>query len=264
MRAIHTFFLLENLLMKILSELLAATQDGEIMQVLIGVHWTAVVASVYGEKRCGLASTLHSDHYHGMPDVPQAGILQQMPAAQLAKMALSEQGILASVGIATLNALLPRFPHNWVDLNAEEVIAKHGAGKTVAIIGSFPFSSRIESRLGKLYTIERNPEKGDHPEEAAPEILPQADLVALTGMTLINHSLEKLLTYCSPKATLMLLGPSTPLSPVLFEHGIDLVSGSIVTDVDPVLQAITQGANFRQVHRAGVRLVTIRSDTWQS
>lgn len=250
--------------MKILSELLDTIQDGNILQVVIGVHWTAVLASVDGEKRCGLASTLHSDHEHGVPDVPQAGTLHQMPAAQLAEMALSQQGMLASVGIAAINALLPRYPDTWADLNAEDVIAKHGMGKTVAIIGNFPFTARIESHLGKLYTIERNPKGGEYPEEAASYILPQADFVAITGMTFINHSLEKFLVYCSSDATVMLLGPSTPLSPVLFEHGIDLVSGSFVTEVDPVFQAVTQGANFRQVHRAGVRLVTIRSDTWRS
>jgi uncharacterized protein (DUF4213/DUF364 family) len=76
-------------------------------------------------------------------------------------------------------------------------------------------------------------------------------------MTLVNHSLEKLLNLCNPQATVLLLGPSTPLSPILFGHGINVLSGSVVTDIDPVLAAIKQGANFRQVHRAGVRLVTM-------
>ena len=57
----------------------------------------------------------------------------------------------------------------------------------------------------------------------------------------------------------MLLGPSTPLSPLLFEHGIDVLSGAIVEAVDPVLSVVIQGGNFRQVHHAGVRLVNINS-----
>jgi hypothetical protein len=44
---------------------------------------------------------------------------------------------------------------------------------------------------------------------------------------------------------------------MLFEHGIHLLSGSIVEAIGPVLDTISQGANFPQVHRAGVRLVTV-------
>jgi len=54
----------------------------------------------------------------------------------------------------------------------------------------------------------------------------------------------------------MMLGPSTPLSPVLFDYGLDALSGSIVVDRDQLLTCISQGANFRQVR--GVRKVIIK------
>jgi uncharacterized protein (DUF4213/DUF364 family) len=52
-----------------------------------------------------------------------------------------------------------------------------------------------------------------------------------------------------------MLGPSTPLSPVLFDHGISVISGAQVVDVEAVLRTISQGATFRQVE--GVRLLTM-------
>ena len=59
----------------------------------------------------------------------------------------------------------------------------------------------------------------------------------------------------------MLLGPTTPLTSVLFEHGIDVISGSIVTDHDTALLHIRQGANFRELKRTGsIRLVTLTKD----
>jgi hypothetical protein len=76
-------------------------------------------------------------------------------------------------------------------------------------------------------------------------------------MTLANHTLEGLLRLCKPEALVMVLGPSTPLNPVLYDYGVDILSGSIVAEIEPVLKAVSQGANFRQVHRAGVRLVTV-------
>ena len=246
--------------MKLLNDLLETLPEGEVLKVRIGVHWTAVVVDVNGEQRCGLASTLRDDHkHHGEPEVPEAGSLEAMPGLALAGFAASKTGMLASVGAAALNALLPKNSRPFVDINAEHVIAEHGAGKRVSLVGNFPFVPRLRQRVGHLDVIERDPEEGDLPEEAAPEILPQADVVAITGMSLINHTLENLLGFCSPNATVIVLGPSTPLSPVLFDYGVNLLSGSVVTDIDAVVQAVTQGANFRQIHRKGVRLVTISS-----
>jgi uncharacterized protein (DUF4213/DUF364 family) len=247
--------------MKLLDELLAALPDGEVLDVCIGLHWTIVVVQIGDQTRCGLASTLAAPHDHSAePDIPQAGHLHTLSALALAYLTRSEQPTQASIGVATINALLPPQPELWRDLNAEEVIAAHGIGKTVALIGSFPFVPRLRSRVGRLFILELQPKDNELPAEAAPEILPQADVIAITSMTLANHSLENLLKLCSPQATVLLLGPSTPLSPMLFEHGIDVLSGSVVTDIDRVLAAIKQGANFRQVHRAGVRLVTMSRD----
>jgi hypothetical protein len=46
----------------------------------------------------------------------------------------------------------------------------------------------------------------------------------------------------------------------MFEYGIDMLGGSIVTDIDPVLRTVSQGGNFRQVKAAGVRLVTVEKN----
>jgi len=52
----------------------------------------------------------------------------------------------------------------------------------------------------------------------------------------------------------MLLGPTTPLSPVLFNHGANILSGARVFDEEAVLRTVGQGASFRQVE--GVKLLT--------
>ena len=116
---------------------------------------------------------------------------------------------------------------------------------------------RLHSRVGKLHVLEMDPQPGDLPETAVQDILPTADVVAITAMTLLNRTLENLLTLCAPHALVILMGPSTPLSPVLFDYGIDMLCGSIVSEIEPVMRTVQQAGNFRQVHRAGVRLVTI-------
>ena len=243
--------------LNLLDSVLDTLPDGESVQVCIGIHWTAVVVEVDGKRRCGLASTLGSSHVHGVPDVPQAGQLESQTGLELAAFAWAAQPAMVSVGVAAINALLPQQPRTWTDVNAEEVIADNGAGKTVALIGHFPFVPRLHSRVGKLHVLEMDPQPGDLPETAVQDILPTADVVAITAMTLLNRTLENLLTLCAPHALVILMGPSTPLSPVLFDYGIDMLCGSIVSEIEPVMRTVQQAGNFRQVHRAGVRLVTI-------
>jgi len=168
--------------------------------------------------------------------------------------------------MATINALLsldsassPQAQEKaWVDLNAGEVIATRGAGKHVALVGHFPFIPQVRERVGRLSVLELRPHDQDLPASAASEVIPQADVVALTSMTLLNRTFDGLMALCRPDALVLLLGPTTPLSPLLFDHGVHILSGSVVEDIDAVLQSVGQGASFRQIHRAGVRLVTMK------
>jgi len=242
--------------MSLWDDLLITLPDGDVLQVQIGLHWTAVVVELEGKRACGLSSTLSAVHdHHGEPDVPKAGHLEDLPVSELAAFVRSIKSSMVSVGMATINALLPHQPKAWVDQNAEELIARHGAGKRVALVGHFPFVSRLRTQVGELIVLENNPNAGDLPASAALDIIPSADVVAITGMTLLNHTFEDILSLCKSQAQVIVLGPSTPLSPILFDYGVKWLCGSVVTDIDPVIMAVGQGANFRQVHRAGVRLV---------
>jgi len=244
--------------MKLLADIMETLPDGKVEQACIGLHWTTVVVNIGGELRCGLASTLTGGHdHHKEADIPQAGKLERFRGRELAQLALLDAPTQASVGLATLNALLPRSPMTWVDANAEEMIAKHGEGKRVVMVGHFPFVPRLRTRVKELIILEQNPGKGDLHAEAAAQVLPTAEVAAITGMTVSNHTLEGLLALCSPEAFVIVMGPSTPLSPLFFNYGVDVISGAIVTDIQAVLRVVSQGGNFRQVHRVGVRLVNL-------
>jgi uncharacterized protein (DUF4213/DUF364 family) len=53
----------------------------------------------------------------------------------------------------------------------------------------------------------------------------------------------------------MILGPSTPLAPYLFAHGVSFLSGARVDDPDIAVGTIIQGACLPQV--SGIRLVSM-------
>jgi uncharacterized protein (DUF4213/DUF364 family) len=106
--------------------------------------------------------------------------------------------------------------------------------------------------------LELNPGPNDEPAERASEIIPKADVVALSGTTLINHTFDDLMKHCRPDAYVMVLGASTPLTPLLFDFGVSSISGTVVTDTEGALRSIRQGATYRQI--PGRRVLTMTKD----
>ncbi|NIO72626.1 MAG: hypothetical protein GTN71_27310, partial [Anaerolineae bacterium] len=94
------------------------------------------------------------------------------------------------------------------------------------VVGHFPFIPRVREAARQLWVLEKRPGEGDLPAEAASEVIPQADVVAITGTSLINHTFEELIGLCRPEAFVLVLGPTAPLSPVLFNYGVDVISGT--------------------------------------
>lgn len=237
--------------MSILDDLLTSLNsvDVPVRSVLVGAHWTVVCS-----RHCGMASTLMSSHPHGHTQIRDAGRLHQKSARELAELARSTELMEASIGVASINSLLDVNESLSVEINASEVLADRGQEKNVALVGHFPFIPQLRQVVRQLWVIEQNPKDGDYPAEAAADLIPQADLVAITSSALINHTLDELLSLCPPRATVMLLGPSTPLSPILFDHGANIISGAHVADETAVLRTVGQGASFRQVE--GVKLLT--------
>ena len=241
--------------MNILDDLLARLPDDvAVRSVLVGAHWTVVCS-----RHCGLASTVTGDKPHAHEQVRDVGRLHLKSARELAEYARSDNPLEASLGIAAINSLLDVDERNAVEINAAEVLAEHGRGKNVALVGHFPFIPKLRQAVRQLWVIERRPSEGEYPAESAADVIPQADIVAITGTALINHTLDGLLALCRPDALVMVLGPSTPLSPVLFEHGATIISGARVVDEAAVTRTVSQGATFQQVE--GVRLLTLQ---WQS
>ena len=238
--------------MPILDDLLASLPSAPVAvrDVLVGVHWT-VVRSRYA----GMAASLTSNHPHGHMHVRDVGRLHQKSAQELAELARSDDLLEASIGVAAVNSLLDVDESQARAVNAIAVLAERGRGLNVALIGHFPFIEELRQAVAQLWVIEQHPLEGEHPAAAAADLLPKADVVAITASTLINHTLDGLLALCDRHSTVMILGPSTPLSPVLFDHGAEIIAGTRVMDEAAVLRTVAQGAAFRQVE--GTRLLTL-------
>lgn len=228
--------------------------DAPVKQVLIGVFATAVVLDG-NPPRCGLASTTLGAAHHDSTPIPAAGQLEGRSGRELAEWLRSPHPLQASVGMAACNALLEVDEGACLELNAEDLILQRGAGRSVAVVGHFPFVERVRQAAKTCWVLELRPRPGDLAADQASEVLPQADVVAITGTSLINHTFDGLIAQCRPDAFVLLLGASAPLTPVLFERRADAICGARVVDIPTATRAIAQGATFRQI--PGKRLLAI-------
>lgn len=232
--------------------------DAAVVDVCIGLHWVMVRLA---DGRCGMASTLpfDEDAPHAHEHVEEAGFLHTRSAHELAGLVRSEIGPEISVGWAAINALMtPTDDTEWVDLNAGDLLLQHGRGRQVAMVGHFPFVKALREAIDSFHVLELNPGSGDLPAEAAPEIIPKADVVALSSLTLINGTFDGLAALWRPDALVVLIGPSTPLSPFLFDAGVDILAGTLVVEPDAVRRFVSQAASYQQI--TGTRQVALASN----
>jgi len=166
----------------------------------------------------------------------------------------------ASIAVAALNSLITPPLADCRELNAARLLAERGADRRVAVIGHFPFVDRLRQAARELSVFElpAGLRHGDRAAAELPDQLPEADVVAVTGTTLSNGTLASVLAHCRPAAYVVLIGASAPLSPVLFDFGIDAICGAHAPDPVPTLQALGQGATFRQL--PGVQRLTLTRD----
>jgi uncharacterized protein (DUF4213/DUF364 family) len=227
--------------MEILNDIISALkEDCKIQEVHACIHWTAVVS-----RGCGLSSTFQDDRIPHVP-VRDAGKLAQKSVLEVVEYARSDNLLEASIGMAALNSLIEINEDRCVELNAFEILAEKGRGKNVCVVGHFPFIPRMRKLANKLWVIEKRPQEGDLPAKEAENVLPMADVVAITGTSFINHTVDELLSLCR-KSFVVMVGATSPLSPVLFDYGVDMIAGSKVVDPQKAIQCISEGATFKQI-----------------
>ena len=227
--------------MEILNDIISTvTEDSKIREVHTCIHWTAVAS-----RGCGLSSTFLDDRIPHVP-VKDVGKLAQKTALEVVEYARSDNLLEASIGMAALNSLIEIDEDRCVELNAFEILAEKGKGKNVCVVGHFPFIPRMRKLANRLWVLEKRPQEEDLAAEEAENVLPMADVVAITGTSFINHTVDELLSLCR-KSFVVMVGATSPLSPVLFDYGVDMIAGSKVVDPQKAIQCISEGATFKQI-----------------
>jgi uncharacterized protein len=135
----------------------------------------------------------------------------------------------------------------------------------VVIVGAFvPVIKAMKARGQSFRILEKDPAtlKADEmrfyaPAEQAPLEVPRADVLFVTGTTLINDTLEPILAAAKPGAKIVVVGPTASLSPEpFFRRGVSLVGGVEVTNPDLLLDLLAEGGSgYHFFGRAAERII---------
>ena len=242
-------------------ELIAAVpEDAVVADCLAGLSWFLVRS-----EGAGLAGTGVAMRPRDMDGpVRNAGRIRGMKLKELAGWIKSWDFCEAAMGLAAINsalnarAVVERNCGSLLDeTRTQDVftcLQEELRGKRVAVIGHFYNLERL-SGICKLTVLERKPGPEDVPDPACEYILPERDVVIMTATTLINKTMPRLLEL-SRNARTVIAGPSTPLHPLMFRHGADLLGGLVVDNEPPVWRAVAEGGQ-QQLFTEGGRMVKV-------
>lgn len=200
----------------------------DVDRVIIGFNWTLVRAG----NLCGVARSPSRGTEGARTIRPEGGFAGQ-DLRRLAQNLKSIDPLRRSLGLAAVNTY-------WNRIEVPDEVAgyavPHGGlatidepGEDTVIIGGFRAAQR---RLPKARIVERDPKPGDVPVGEAHSAFAKAKTLAITAQTLMNGSLAPILTASDMVPRRMLLGPSCPACPYLFDYGIDEVFGAVVLDAE--------------------------------
>jgi hypothetical protein len=241
---------------KLYDELIAAVpEDAVVSECLAGLSWFLV-------RSLGTGVSMRPREMDG--PVRNAGKIAGMKLRDLAGWIKSWEFYEAAMGLAAINSALNS--QQLAASNCGSCLDESRAedlftcmmddlrGKRVAVIGHFHNIERLLD-ICDLTILERRPGKGDTPDPACEYILPRQDVVIMTATTLINKTMPRLLAL-SRNARVAVAGPSTPLHPLLFDHGVDLMGGLIVDDQPSVWRAVAEGGQHALFSQGG-RMVKV-------
>lgn len=269
--------LLDDLRATVVGRLGPAAESVAIERVVIGVFFTGV-------KLTNGAGGLCATPVKNVPQavccptsaaaLPAPGRIAGTPALRALEGLDGPPGLGRAVALATLNALAetlwrrdgPPAGAEACEGDAFGALAL-GPGMRVALVGAFPPYLKALRRLGQPFQIlELDPAtlRPDElpfyvPAERAPDVVPGADVVIVTGTTLANDSLDGLLRLLRPGAEAAVIGPTTTLAVEPYRaRGVTVIGGTRVHEPDAALALLAEGGSGYHVFGRSVERVTLR------
>ncbi len=176
-------------------------------------------------------------------------------AAELATLYSGDKGWQRALGLAAINAICQHcLQENPTLAPMPDTLPALAPEKTdhIGMVGYFSrLVEPLVTREIPLTVIELNENYLQHNSTVEVTLdasrLEQCNKVIITGTTLLNHSLDRMLEHCGNAEQIWLLGPSASCLPdPLFDRGITLIGGFQVTRPDQFLTNWRAAKSWRE------------------
>jgi len=162
----------------------------------------------------------------------------------------SNDPVKEMIGLAAINAICQHVMRE-TDFAIDEATDSMGllsisAGDRIGMVGFFfGLIKAIKQAGAELVVVEKNEifiKKYPHLHVTLePSELSTCNKILCTSTTILNNSLDEILSYCSADAFVSIIGPTAGYFPdPLFAHGVDVVGGRVVKDGPSFLQQLAE------------------------
>ena len=191
--------------------------------------------------------------------MPLSGRLKGRPVTEYLDDIFCGNILRRTLGIAALNALSLAVQEqdrnsgyellSGVDAFDELDVTRYK--KTVVVGALVPMLKKLIAANADFHVLEQDPRTLKErelpyyaPANQACRYVPDADLLVITGVTILNDTLPGLLAMAKPGAEILITGPTASMVPEpFFRKGVTMLGGIQVTKPDELLDIISEGGS---------------------
>lgn len=245
-----------------------------IADVRIGIAMTAVRLS---DDSVGTSSTYVNSQQHCIKHKRDYGDFSPLKIKGQKVTDLfetkKESGIITTLRIACLNAISSRMiskgDYNIIE-NCDPIdLIDLSSRKTITIVGAFhSYISRISETDNRLNVLELDENELNEyekkyyvPARDYTVVLPESDIVIITGMTLVNSTIDNLLKSIPENSFVIVTGPSGSTVPdVLFANKVNMIGATRITRPDTLFDLIGEGGGGYHLFKYCAQKICIMRD----
>lgn len=242
-----------------------------ISKALIGVHMSAIMLS---DGSCGIAGTSSGITFYSGKKTRDFGEFTPTRIEGRKVMELIDSSktsmIVETLRVASLNAISSRIieesPYRVV-MDADPIdLIDLSKQKKVTVVGAFQsYIQKIAEAGCDLSVLEFSDEEliPEHKKFFVPaaeysKVLPGSDLAVITGLTLVNNTIDGLLSAIKPGGIVIVTGPSGSILPdLLFRNGVKMIGATRITDCRLLFDVVGQGGAGYHLFKYCARKITI-------